>query len=128
MGQKTILLVDDEKDLSETISMMLEVSGEYKVVSACNGKEGIKKAYLVKPDLILLDIKMPEMDGIETLKILKEGPSTASIPVVMLTACDEDVFKLKTSQLYNEDYLIKPIKAEELLSRLEKVFKRREGN
>ena len=125
MAEKVILVVDDEEGFGETIKMMLEVGGEYKVVTAYNGKEAIKKAHIVKPKLILLDIMMPEMDGLETLKILKETNVTMQIPVIMLTGCQEDVYKLKASQLYDEDYILKPVETKELLARIEKVLKRR---
>jgi len=127
MGEKTILVVDDEKNLRETVKMILEVFGGYKVVTASDGKEGIKQAHMVKPDLILLDIKMPEMDGLQTLKILKEATATMRIPVVMLTACGEDILKMKASQLYDEDYIIKPIEARELVARVEKVLERKKA-
>lgn len=125
MKEKTILLIDDEKDFGETVRMMLEVAGGYKVVTAFDGKEGVKKAHMIKPHLILLDIKMPEMDGLEVLKILKKSPETMSIPVVMLTACSDDVFKLKACQLYDEDYLVKPVKTDDLIERVRKVLERR---
>lgn len=125
MDKKTILIIDDEKDLCDTIEMMLEVMGGYKIVKAYNGKEGIEQAHLAKPVLILLDITMPEMDGLETLKILKENNATKAIPVVILTACNEDVFKFQASHLYSEDYITKPVKTNELVTRIEKVLKRR---
>jgi len=124
MGEKTILIIDDEKEFCKTIEMMLGVAGQFKIVMACDGKEGIKQAHMVNPDLILLDIKMPELDGIETLKILKENNATMKIPVIMLTACEEDVLKIKASQLYDEDYITKPVKTNELVDRVQKVLKR----
>jgi len=126
MERKTILVVDDEKDFGETIIMMLESAGKYDVITAFDGKEGVKKAGMMKPDLILLDIKMPEMDGLEALKILKENSATMKIPVIMLTACSDDIYKLRACQLYNEDYLVKPVKTEELIATVEKVLGRRE--
>jgi DNA-binding response OmpR family regulator len=128
MREKTILVIDDEEGFGETVRMMLEVAGDYKVITASDGKEGIKKAHMIKPDLILLDIRMPEMDGLEVLKILKEEPATISIPVVMLTACTEDVYKIKASQLYDEDFLTKPIKTDELIDRVRTVLARRNRN
>lgn len=125
MKEKKILVVDDEKDLRETIKMMLEAAGGYKVETASDGKEAVKKAHLVKPDLVILDIRMPEMDGLQTLKLLKESTATMAIPVVMLTALTDDIFRLKTSQLYDEDYITKPIRADELVARIEKVLERK---
>jgi len=124
MGEKTILVVDDDKGVRETIKKILGVFGGYSVVMASDGKEAIKKAYMEKPDLILLDISMPEMDGLKTLKILKESVSTMRIPVIMLTGHGEDIFKLSASQLYDEDYITKPVEARELVDRIEKVFER----
>lgn len=127
MDRKTILVVDDEKDFGETVIMMLESAGKYDVITAFDGKEGVKKAGMMKPDLILMDIKMPEMDGLEALKILKSNRATMQIPVIMLTACSDDIFKVRACQLYNEDYLVKPVKTEELIAAIEKVLARREG-
>jgi DNA-binding response OmpR family regulator len=127
MGEKKILIVDDDRSLRETIKKMLEVFGGFSVVMASDGKEAVKKAYMDKPDLILLDIDMPEMDGLKTLKILKEGPSTMRIPVIMLTGHGEDIFKLNASQLYDEDYITKPVEAPELVDRIEKAFERRKA-
>ena len=128
MSVKTILVIDDEKDFGETVKMMLEAYNIYKVVTASNGKEGIKKAHMIKPDLILLDITMPEMNGIEALKLLKESSATVGIPVIMLTGHTEDIFKIKAHQLYDEDYITKPVKTKELLARVEKVLERRKHN
>jgi DNA-binding response OmpR family regulator len=125
MEQKTILVVDDEEGFTDTVRMMLEVIGGYKVISAANGKEAVKKAHLIKPDLILMDIRMPEMDGLHALQLLKEDDETVAIPVIMLTACDEDIYKMEAAQLYDEDYLVKPVKAADLVARVEKTLKRR---
>ncbi len=124
-NKKTILVIDDEKDFAETIKMMLETVDEYEIIMAHDGKEGIKKACMAKPDLILLDITMPEMDGIQTLKLLKENDATVKIPVIMVTAHDEDVFKIKSAQLYNEDYITKPVETKVLLLKIEQVLKKR---
>lgn len=123
MRGKTILVVEDDKEVREMIKIMLEVAGGYKVVTASNGKEGVKKANMVKPALVLLDIKMPEMDGLRTLELLKECTTTKMIPVVILTGHDEEAFKLKTGKLQAADYLLKPITADELVARIEKALK-----
>ncbi|MFA5007703.1 MAG: response regulator [Candidatus Omnitrophota bacterium] len=125
MYEKTILLVDDEKDFVELTSVMLEVRGGYKVVTAYDGKEAVKKANKFKPDLILMDISMPRMDGIEALKILKAHPKTLPIPVIMLTAHGEDFLREKACQLYDEDYITKPVEAAELMARIAKVLENR---
>ena len=126
MDTKTvILLIEDENNVRKTIKMLLEAMGGYKVITASDGKEGIKQANMFKPNLILLDINMPEMDGMHTLKILKECTTTVKIPVVMLTGYSEDVYKVHASQLYDEDYILKPVDGKELVDRIEKVLSRR---
>lgn len=79
-----ILIIDDNKDFLEIFSTKLGAEG-YEVVTANSGKEGIEKAKQVKPDLILLDVEMPELNGVETLAKLKENPATASLKVAFLT-------------------------------------------
>lgn len=125
--KKTILVIDDQRDYADTTKMMLESLGDFEVVLADNGKDGIRAANAGRPDMIILDVMMPGMDGFEVLKLLKETSSTVSIPVIMLSACGDDVAKIKASRLYDEDYITKPVKAEELLERVEKVFGKRKG-
>jgi DNA-binding response OmpR family regulator len=84
------------------------------VATAYNGKEGLKKAKLEKPDVILLDIMMPKMDGFAVLKALKKEMKTMYIPVIMLTAVGDEPSKLKAAAMYDEKYLTKPIENEAL--------------
>ncbi len=125
MASKKILIIDDEEDLSFFVKANLELAGDYEVVVATSGKAGIKAASQYKPDLILLDIMMPKMDGFEVLKKLKSSHATFSIPVIMLTAKGDDESKLKASKLYDEDYIIKPVRIEFLKTRIEEVLGRR---
>jgi len=125
MASKKILIIDDEEDLSFFVKANLELAGYYEVVVATSGKAGIKAASQYKPDLILLDIMMPKMDGFEVLKKLKSSHATFSIPVIMLTAKGDDESKLKASKLYDEDYIIKPVRIEFLKTRIEEVLGRR---
>ena len=83
---KYILCVDDEPDILEVAKMSLETIGELNVTSCASGKEGIRQAELLKPDIILLDVMMPGMDGPSTLKALRANPAVASIPVIFMTA------------------------------------------
>ena len=121
---KKILMIDDEKDLCELIKQNLELSGEYKVICANNGRAGISAARREKPDLILLDIIMPGVSGFSVLKELKEKEDTCSIPVIMLTAVDNEQVKEKALGLYDEDYLVKPVRSEVLMAKIEEVLKR----
>lgn len=121
-NKKVILIVDDEENFCDMIHMRLQVTGKYKVEVAYNGKEGFKSACKLKPDLILLDVKMPYMDGFETLKMLKGDERTMSIPVIMLTAMGDPESRNTAMGLYNEDYLVKPISLDLLEQKLNKFF------
>lgn len=84
-GQHVIMVIDDEEDIIDLVKILLEEAG-YQVVTALSGHEALQILYRVKPDLILLDIMMPGLDGMEFIKILKIEESTASIPIAMLTS------------------------------------------
>ncbi|MDA0989517.1 MAG: response regulator [Verrucomicrobia bacterium] len=111
---KKILLVDDEPDFSAMIQMRLEASG-YAVVTAINGADGIALAERERPDLIMLDVMMPGMDGFETLRRFRKINATQSTPVIMLTARGESRSIFKAQNLGVTDYLIKPCDSKELL-------------
>jgi len=123
---KRILIIDDEEDLTFFIKANLELDGEFEVIIANSGKEGIKKAAKDNPDLILLDILMPRMNGYQTLEKLKNNAKTLSIPVIMLTALGDDSSKVKASTLYNEDYVVKPVQIDPLKEKIAEVFQRKE--
>lgn len=110
---KKILVVDDEENIRSSMSAFLETKG-YTVATAKNGKEGFKTAQRLMPDLILLDINMPKLDGFAVLEKLKNHEKTMSIPIVMLTVRGEDECKIKASGLYSEYYLTKPFDPGEL--------------
>lgn len=122
---KKILIIDDEEDLAFFVKANLELSEGYEVNTATSGKEGLKVAGQYQPDIILLDIMMPGMDGYETLDKLKGSRRTMAIPVVMLTAKADEESKIKAATLYNEDYLIKPVQIDVLKAKIEEVLQRR---
>lgn len=121
---KKILIIDDEKDFAYFIQSNLQFLKKYEVYTALNGKSGIKKAARYRPDLILLDIMMPEMNGFEVLKVLKEKDKTLDIPVIMLTAKTDDKSVIEAAGLYCEDYIVKPIKINDLRSQVDEVLAR----
>jgi len=123
MNKKNILIIDDEKDFCLLVKKNLELIGDFKVDVAFNGEEGIKKATNNQPDLILLDIIMPELDGFAVLAKLKENRKTLAIPVLMLSAKEDIESKLKAAELYDDAYIIKPVEASELKARIERVLK-----
>lgn len=119
---KKILIIDDEEDFCYFAKKNLEAISNYEIIVANKGKKGIQIARKEKPDLILLDIMMPGIDGFEVLKRLKANEKTQSISVIMLTAKDEDESKIKASGLYCEDYLVKPVEKLVLRAKIQKVL------
>ena len=122
---KKVLIIDDEKDFGFFIKQNLELTGGYNVIVATGGKEGMLAAQRAKPDLILLDVIMPQMSGFEVLQALKDNKATTMIPVIMLTAVDTDEAKEKALGLYNEDYIVKPVAMSELKAKIDSVLSRR---
>lgn len=122
---KKVLLIDDEKDFCMFLKKNLEIRGGYTVMIANNGKDGIAAAVRNRPDLILLDIIMPGMSGFDVLKELKERDETTAIPVIMLTAVNKDEAKERALELYNEDYIIKPVLLSDLEAKIKDVLSRR---
>lgn len=121
---KKILMIDDERDICLLVKQNLEISGDYKVIVATNGRDGIAAAAREKPDIILLDIIMPGMSGFEVLEKLKTRTDTTSIPVVMLTAVGTEEAKEKAMSLYNEEYLVKPVRTDVLMAKIGEVLSR----
>jgi two-component system alkaline phosphatase synthesis response regulator PhoP len=119
---KKILIIDDEEDFCFFVKKNLEAISNYEIITANKGKKGIQIARKEKPDLILLDIMMPGIDGFEVLKRLKANEKTQDISVIMLTAKDEDESKIKASGLYCEDYLVKPVEKLVLRAKIQKVL------
>ncbi len=117
---KTILIIDDDENIRSAVKRGLEGFGKYRVSVAEGGKAGLKAAGKVKPDLILLDIVMPDMDGISVLKKLREKGKTRFIPVVMLTGVQDQEAKEQASYQYAEQYLTKPFE----INKLESVIAR----
>lgn len=117
-----ILAVDDEPDILNLLGFNLRKEG-FRVATASDGPLALKEAGR-RPDLILLDIMLPDMDGIEVLKRLKSSDSTKSIPVIMLTAKGEEVDRVVGFELGAEDYITKPFSPRELVLRVKAVLKR----
>jgi two-component system KDP operon response regulator KdpE len=118
-----ILVVDDEPRMTRFIRMNLELEG-YRVIEAHDGIEALEKARIELPDLIILDVMMPELNGFETLRMLRE---LSNVPVIMLTVRDEEEDKIRGLELGADDYVTKPFSARELASRVKAVLRRAQG-
>src|SRR5438094_3219233 len=118
---KKILAVDDERHIVRLVEVNLQRAG-YNVVTAFDGKEALEKVKSEQPDLVVLDVMMPYMDGFEVLRNLKADPSTAEIPVIMLTAKAQDADVFRGWQSGVHCYLTKPFNPMELLTFVKRIF------
>lgn len=118
-----ILLVDDEPDILEIVGYNLSSEG-YKVITASNGAEGVKKAKKEKPQLIILDVMMPEMDGIEACERIRKVPELNEVIVTFLTARGEDYSQVAGFDAGADDYITKPIKPKVLVSKVKALLRR----
>ena len=125
--QAKILLVDDEQDILELIKYHLKKEG-FLVQIANNGKEALEKAHNFLPDLILLDVMMPQMDGIETCKEIRRDEKLKNTLVALLTARSEDYSQIAGFDSGADDYITKPIKPRVLLSRIKALLRRNREN
>jgi two-component system alkaline phosphatase synthesis response regulator PhoP len=119
-----ILVVDDEADIVEFILYNLEKEG-YTVQSAHNGLEAVEKASSFRPDLIVLDVMMPQLDGIEACRKIRENPELSNTFIMFLTARDEEYSEIAGFDAGGDDYVFKPIKPRALLSRVNAIMKRK---
>lgn len=118
-----ILLVDDEPDILEFLSYNINKEG-FDVYTASNGKEAIEKAKKINPHLILLDVMMPEMDGIETCELLRQDKKLQNTIIAFLTARGEDYSQIAGFDAGGDDYITKPVKPKVLVSRIKALLKR----
>ncbi len=121
---KTILVVDDEQDIVDFLRYNLQKDG-YRVLTARTGRQALEQARH-RPDCVLLDIMMPELDGKDVLKALRKDPETADIPVVFLTAKGSDVDEVVGFELGADDYIVKPISVPKLIARIRNVLRKEE--
>jgi two-component system phosphate regulon response regulator PhoB len=118
-----ILIVDDEPDAVELVAVNLKSAG-LDVVAAADGEEALRKAREVVPDAIVLDLMLPEVDGLEVCKILRRDGVTASIPIIMLTAKAAEVDRVLGLELGADDYLTKPFSPRELVLRVKRLLRK----
>ena len=120
---KKILIVEDERDILQLVKLYLEKEG-FRTVAAATGAEGLKCAKEDKPDLIVLDLMLPEIDGLEVCKRLRSAPETAMLPIIMLTAKAEESDTVIGLELGADDYVTKPFSPKALVARVKALFRR----
>lgn len=125
MEKKKILVIDDEENIVELIRMNLEGSG-YEVITGYTGMEAITKTNSFLPDLILLDLMLPDIDGLQICQMLKKNQETKDIPVIMITAKSEESDKVEGLSIGADDYITKPFGIRELEARVNTVLRRTE--
>jgi Response regulators consisting of a CheY-like receiver domain and a winged-helix DNA-binding domain len=122
--KKTILVVDDEKDIVDLLSYNLTKEG-FSVIAARNGRDALDRAKQ-KPDLIILDVMMPEMNGHQVIQELKKEKKTASIPVLLLTAKGSETDEIVGLEVGADDYIVKPVKIGKIVARVHAALRRKE--
>jgi len=123
VSKSTILIVDDERDILDLIEYNLKKEG-FVVVTAEDGEEGIERARQIRPDLVLLDIMMPKMDGLEVIDMMRQDANLKDIPVIFLTARSDEKTEVKGLDRGADDFLTKPISTTKLVSRIKAVLRR----
>ncbi len=123
MSKETILVIEDEKNILELIEYNLKEE-EFRVIKSMKGNDGLEQARRRKPDLILLDLMLPEISGIEICKILKRDEATSRIPIIILTAKGTEADKVVGLELGADDYVTKPFSPRELSARVKAVLRR----
>src|SRR6266511_109332 len=118
-----VLIVEDEPDIRGLLAFHLEREG-YQVVKSANGADALRQVRARPPDLVLLDLMLPEMDGLEVCRRLRQDPATAPLPIVMLTAKGEEVDRVLGLELGADDYLVKPFSPKEVVARIRAVLRR----
>lgn len=127
MSKETILVVDDEEDILELIKYNLRAEG-YFILSSVTGEDAVKIARKHQPDLVVLDLMLPGIDGMEVTKILKNDEKTLNIPIVMLTAKGDESDIVAGLELGANDYISKPFSPKELVARIRAILRRRRKN
>lgn len=123
MANEKILVVDDEPNILELIKFNLENNG-FKVITACNGERALEMIKAENPDLILLDVMLPGVDGFELCKIIRRKNETSDIPIILITAKSEEIDKILGLEIGADDYITKPFSVRELIARVKAVLRR----
>jgi len=120
--KRRILVIEDEKEMLEAVRLRLEANS-YEVISASDGAEGLSQARSEKPDLIVMDIMLPKMDGFTVCRMLKFDENYKNTPIIMLTARTQEMDVARGKEMGADAYLTKPFKSEELLAKIKELIK-----
>jgi len=126
MKKRKILIVDDEENLLELLKINLEHTGKYEVQTLQDGRDILSQVKSFNPDLMLVDILMPKIDGVELCRILNADPVANRIPIITLSALDTDKDKLMMYKLGVVDFLVKPIESDALIAGIEKALRNKD--
>ncbi len=121
---KKILIIEDEPDVVDLLTLQLRKSGEFHVATATDGATGLRKAREESPALIILDLMLPKMPGLEVCKVLKSDPATREIPIIMLTAKAEEIDRIVGLEFGADDYVTKPFSPREIILRIKAIIRR----
>jgi phosphate regulon transcriptional regulator PhoB len=124
--QKKILVVDDEKDIIDLIAYNLKKEG-FSVIEALDGEQALKHIETGRPDLVILDLMLPGVAGLDVCKWIRKRPDTETLPIIMLTAKGEQLDKILGLEMGADDYITKPFHVRELIARIRAVLRRSEG-
>jgi two-component system alkaline phosphatase synthesis response regulator PhoP len=127
MPKKNILIIDDEENFARLVKLNLEATGNFEAMVLTSSKDLLLTLRHFKPDLILLDLLMPEIGGLEVCDILNDDEIGRKVPVIILSALDKMADKSNAYKKGAVDYLVKPVETEELISRIDKVLQSRYG-
>jgi two-component system, OmpR family, phosphate regulon response regulator PhoB len=127
MSKPRILLIEDERDLCDVLSYNLQREG-YDTLVAHDGQEGLRKAQMQLPDLVILDLMLPRLDGLEVCRQIRAGKQTRTIPIIMLTAKGEETDQVVGFSVGADDYVVKPFSPKVLLQRIRALQRRVEAN
>src|SRR5260370_5183414 len=123
VSSKRILIVEDEKDVIDLLTLNLRKAGGFALSTATDGVGGLAKARDEKPDIIILDLMLPKMPGLEVCKILKSESGTRHIPILMLTARAEEIDRIVGLEFGADDYVTKPFRPRELILRIKPILR-----
>lgn len=126
MAREKILIIEDDRDIVEMVEYNLKKEG-YTTIAVLSGKDAMPRAKRERPDLVILDLMLPDIDGFEICKSLKSNEITGQIPVIMLTAKSQEADKVTGLELGADDYMTKPFSPRELIARIKAVLRRREA-